>query len=269
MIQIDRRRGSAEPCILDEFSTYGTPWCETTLASADFAFLGFGWGDKDSQNPPSAGDWGAIKMWGFERKTLMDFIDSLETKRLFPQLATMAGYENVPAAYDFPWLIVEGVWRADTAGFLQIPIGNRWGYPHNMRKFPVEKIENALMMITTGCGIRIQRTYDWRETVAFIVRTFRLFQKPWGDHQMIRGFSIVNLPNHAHFVEPSQVRMVASTFAGIGWEKSAAVEARFPSVKAFIDAAATDPANLLEVDGIGKTISQNIHRAVILDNYKR
>lgn len=261
MILIDDRRGSAEKDILSEFDAQQVPYTVTRLACGDFAFTGWG--------PPNPDGSPRIATFGFERKVLSDFIQSLESKRLFQQVTAMVGQPGVCGpAFDFPFLVLEAIFKADIWGNLIVPRGHgQWGTPYGMKAFPAEKVENTLTMLTVACGLRIHQTFNAAATAQLVARTWKLFQKQWGEHSTLKNFSVVNLATHASFTDPTMLRLVASQYPGIGWEKSGLIAERYKSVAAFVREAADNPSGLTEVDGIGKRTATAIHQATIFDDY--
>lgn len=158
MISIDSRIGSGE--LAGRFRPYGIEVNVTKLDFGDFEFEG---------NGPK-GKCAIV----FERKRIEDLIDSMESNRLTGhQLPGMAD------RYDYAYLLIEGIWRPNRDGVLEI--GNHgW----QTKRITVRAIVNFVMGLAFRAGVVPWRTGSPDETVSFIVDQYRMWNdKLWGEHK--------------------------------------------------------------------------------------
>lgn len=168
-IAIDSRVGSRELAPL--FRDYGIQPRLREMEFGDMAFEG---------NGPAG-----RCMVGIERKTINDLTACIEDRRLSGhQLPGMA------EAYDYCYLIVEGLWRPSADGGLQIGeakfsqdqrFGGYWYRPR--QRLLYRAVDNYLATLELQAGIIYRRTLTPVETVAVVVDLWRWWQeKEWGEH---------------------------------------------------------------------------------------
>jgi ERCC4-type nuclease len=124
-----------------------------------------------------------------ERKRIEDLIQSMESHRLSGhQLPGMA------EAYDYCYLLVEGIWRPGPQGEMQIGhgsfeadrFGGRW-MPCRSR-LQHRSIDNYLATLELHAGVIYRRTLSPQETVAVIVDLYRWWnEKQWAAHSSHLG----------------------------------------------------------------------------------
>jgi ERCC4-type nuclease len=110
----------------------------------------------------------------------------------------------------------------------------------------------------TKYGLRVRRADNWQQTVFTIARLYRWWQKPWDKHS---SGKVLDTPP-APVVLTTRVPLVqrlANCLEGVGWERSAAIAARFPTA---VDMIATTEADWELIPGIGKTLAKRIVRAL-------
>lgn len=162
MIRLDYRTGSGELERL--FLPFGIKVVKVKLDFGDFDFTGKG----------PAGECAVV----IERKNINDLIQSIESKRL-------AGHQlpGMAAAYDYCYLIVEGIWRPAANGAVEIWQG--WGTNGKWveQGFHSRAIINYLMGLSLRAGVIVWRTASDIETVGFVVDQYAMWQKNWSEHR--------------------------------------------------------------------------------------
>ncbi len=158
MMRLDDRRGSGE--LLPLFAPYGLRVLKTRLEFGDADWVGSG----------PRGECAVVA----ERKRVEDLVDSIQSKRLSGhQLPGMA------AAYDYGYLIVEGIWKPGADGELLVQRGGGWvSYGTAVRA-----VNNYLMGLSLRAGMICWRTASPAETVSFLVDQYRMWEKPWREHR--------------------------------------------------------------------------------------
>lgn len=257
MIHIDDRTGSAELWPLfqlhrlgrgNQLGESGVPSTLARLPSADFCFTG---------NGPK----GPV-MVGIERKSIRhrrrddnrqfrDVVSSITTGRL--------SGEQVPKLleyYEFAYIIVEGIIRTNPhSGVLEERARGTWETVlSGNQPFMASRLWNTLESITWNAPIRIIHTSSQEQTVEEVYRLHQYFNaKEWERHHGHIGIHVS--PESVSLTKASTVRRVAYALAGVGWEKSAAVDARFKSVADMVEAG---PMEWAKLDGFGKVLSKRV-----------
>lgn len=234
MVYVDRRAGSAElwPLLVQR----QTPAELTTLEFGDCAIDGHG---------PQGG-----VLVGVERKVIRDLVQSLTTGRL-------SGHQipGLTAAYPYRWLLVEGSYRADESGNLEVPGFSRRGHKGWDRLgLKVAALDGYLLTLTLRAGIYIQRTYSIHESAEWLSSLHRWWQKPWADHKAHLALHQPQVDGRM-WEQPNTVQRMAACLPGIGGEKSAAVADQFASPLAM---ALASEAEWRQVAGIGPTIARRV-----------
>ena len=243
------------------------------LEFADIAFFGNG----PNENDPGGED--IPVPVGIERKALPDFINSMEDGRL-------AGHQllGLRSHYQVVYLLIEGNWRAGADGVLEVlgmggagtgGAGGRKGkgsgrktwrpYSYGGRFRMYRDIVNYANSLAIVCGVRVWRTSGIKESAEWILSTYRWWQKPWREHRSHLRFVIggpaspLNPDNPVALSKPNLMRRIAKELPGIGWEKSKALAAAFPTPMDLVLATESD---LLAVPGIGKELAGRIVTAL-------
>lgn len=190
----------------------------------------------------------------------------VEIKRLNDALACMldgrfAGHQlpGLVGAYDRVFLVVEGNWQPEfSSGLLVVPRKN--GRPEAValgsRRFMYRDLDHWLTSMENMAGVRIRRSRDRIETARIVSDLWSWFAKPWDKHTShLAMHDDVSGP----LVKASLARRMAASLPGIGFVRSAAVAQELPTVEAI---CAASVARWAEIDGIGKTMAERIHRAI-------
>lgn len=238
---VDDRIGSKE--LLTGLRDLGVPAQLVRLDSADFAFSG-------------NGERGPV-MIGVERKTIYDLIQSLRSGRLVEQ------YGRLIDEYDYICLLVEGVWRADKEGLVEI-LNGKWssGYGKGITYGEVVSYLDSLSFIG---GFYIVRTSREHESCHWLAWAYKWFNKPWNKHStfsQLHKREISRPAGKPTFEKPSLVVEVAACLPGISskaWDCAKAKKGGFKSVKEMINA---DAKRWQAVEGIGKKGAQTIVQAI-------
>lgn len=241
MILVDSRAGSCE--LVAPLAAAGLPVEETTLEFGDVAFMGRGIG-------------GAEVFIGIEHKKLGDLVQSLASDRL-------AGHQlpGMVETYDRPHLIIEGDWHVNSGGRV---VQTKWrgrapvfapmkGAP------PALELEKRIITLATRGGLTVRWTKDQKTSVRYIHALYRF----WTDHDLDEHKShlAIHAPDFDSSVTApvSLLRVMAAQLPGVGYQKSAAVEAHFGSVWQMVNAPEVE---WLKVEGIGKKLAKQIHDVV-------
>jgi ERCC4-type nuclease len=165
-------------------------------------------------------------------------------------------------------LIVENEIRpCPVTGLVQIPIYKSKMTAKSLRpriakvwvdllpKIAYSRFDQYLTELDYLAGVLVKRSASVQETVAIIKALWLNFQTPPEDHQSLH--QIYSAPNTSADLlnRPNLVRRVAKEVSGVGWVRSKAVAAKFPNVRAMVNAPVEQ---WLEIDGIGKKTSRQI-----------
>jgi len=232
MILVDERTGSGELAPL-----LSTPSVTCYLEFADFSWVG--------QGPEGE------SIVGVERKSLLDFLNSMVTGRL-------SGHQLVGLLqnYDTPYLIIEGIWRPDReSGILQrIGRGGKWiAASQGSRRFMARDVYSYVNTLQVICNVVCVSTSNKWETANWLDSCYRWWQKPWDRHrshlQWHRG------PDSPKLTKPSLVSRIAAQFEGVGWRRAMEIGAAFPDIWSFMGAEASD---FQKLNGIGPKMAESI-----------
>lgn len=240
MIQVDDRTGSVE--LADCLRSMHLEVEVKRMQFGDFAFDGNG-----PKGPCTV---------GVERKRLRDLLCCLQDGRFAAhQLPGMI------ETYDFCYLIVEGRWSVDpkTEDLIEVckegwrPV--RLGPSH---AFQYREIDNYLNTIAAMSSCRIKTSTCPAETVMQLCDLYHWWNdKTWSQHQSLKVLR--KEPPKFSFYKPTLVQRWAAELPGIGYERSAAVAARF---KTGIDLAMATPSEWADIAGIGKGIALKVTKLI-------
>ncbi len=172
------------------------------------------------------------------------------------------------AGADVLCLIVEGACRPSPAdGLLEVPV---WGINTRGRRAEIwrpvmpamtySRFDQYLTELDYLAGIIIKRSRGVRETAAIIKALWVNFQTPPSEHQSLHQMFTAPAPAHnVELMRPGLVRRMAKEIDGIGWKRSKAVAAHFPTPKAMCDAGVEE---WLSLDGIGKKTAARVVRSL-------
>lgn len=210
MIRIDSRIGSGE--LEKLFLPFGIKVAKVTLEFGDFAFEG---------NGPD----GVRYSIGFERKRIGDLQQSIESRRL-------SGHQlpGIATNYDYCYLMVEGIWRPNKDGLLEVMEGDAWV----RTGFAYRALDNYLSSMELKAGMIYRRTTSPYETVCQIVDAYRWWtDKDWEEHGAHEAvYAPVQAPSRKISFIPREIKLaekVAMQLPGLD-TKARYVAAHFKSM---------------------------------------
>jgi ERCC4-type nuclease len=240
VILVDDRKGSGE--VAPILRGLGVPVKVVRMDSADFAFEG--------QGPKGA------CLVGVERKKVSELIQSIQSGRFegeqLPKMVT---------TYEHSWLIVEGVFRPNPqSGVLEEGVRGGWREIIQGRTgFAFCQLDNFLTSMQARVHLMVKYANTVEDTAHIVKGMWQWYRKPWQQHKS--GLVIYTPPPPAAlWLKPSLVRRVATQLEGIGWEKSAAVAAKFSSV---LDMIVATEAEWQTIPGIGKGLAARAVRQLL------
>lgn len=279
-LHIDDREDQTTPYSPEPFSTKlareGVPTSTQRLEFADF----FWYGRLDEDNP--------MISIGVERKALTDLLNCMVDGRLAAhQIPGMKSH------YDLPYLLVEGVWRANPKnGLVQRLGGNgngeshgakmRWGKPGktvekgwvdlslNGKTYSAEGLENFLCSLRNKSGLQIVFTRSRQDTVGWLKREWAWWQKGWDKHNSIgvlekplakgmghggQGAGWVVGGREVETRHVSLVARVAAQLPGIGIGKALEAAKVFGSVAEMMGA---EEREWRKVPGVGEVLAKGV-----------
>lgn len=283
MIVIDSRE--VKPGIFDRLKALDVPVCEAQLESGDCVFEGQG--EDEHGKPCTVTIACERKRLGLDRGRLStDLINSMQDRRLSGvQLSRMA------QTYDFVYLFIEGMWRADTMGQIEVSEDGKWWRPlyHNGGSGKHQVSHRQVMSyITTlelkghtaaGHRFAIRRTNNMKETASQYVDLYHWFNdKPWAAHtshqqvyapgpemQQGTGGNARGRMQRVGFIDPLEVFRreygeqavmcwkMAAQLNGVDSVKAKALAQHFRTVERMVNAG---PREWQRVPGIGVKISE-------------
>ncbi len=244
-ILLDPRVGSGE--LLPYFKPYDVEVTVESLSFGDAAWWGCG---------PDG-----YCLIGVERKVIADMISSMRSDRL-------SGFQlpGLLETYAYTYLIVEGIWRANPDGYIEVISHNGW-IPVRVgpRSVMYRELDHYLATLEHVCGLTVAMTTDPQRTAAWIVSRYKWWEKEWDKHDSYRSIYAPGPPNeHGHsrrgslspMPKPGPVELVASQIPGVD-KKAWAFGRVFKTVRDLVTAT---PERLEDVDGIGKKGADRIYR---------
>jgi len=210
MLLIDDRAGSAD--LLKPLLAAGLPAELTRLESADIAFIG-------------KGPKGASIDIGIELKRLdgssTDLTQSLRSGRLAgAQLPKMVGPKG---AYDYAWLLIEGIWRHDENGQVAVYRGPRNGWKPIKGRMSASELEKQILTLELCGGLHVRYTNSRTDTIRAISALYRWFT----DKNMDRHTSHLKVHEVPTLMPVSEYRRLYMSIPGVGYKLSQAVENHF------------------------------------------
>ncbi len=164
--------------------------------------------------------------------------------------------EGLITHYDRRYLLIEGRIRFDrTTNIMQELRRDRWvDVVRNQRGFTFRDFEHWKTTIEEQAQFRTALTWDESESARWIFTKHSWWtNKGWDEHSSLKQFWVPPPPTML-IQKPNLVRRWAKELEGIGWDKSLAVAAHFPTP---IDMALADESSWRKIDGIGKQIAAN------------
>ncbi len=201
---VERRAGSKD--LLLPLLRAGLDAELTDMEFGDVAFTGKGEGDV----PVDV---------GVEFKTLSDLVSSIRTGRLAGH--QLPGMQRTYAPY--AWLVVEGLWRADSHGHVTTYKGKARGWATLPGRMTVSELEKTLLTYQLCGGVHVRYTDSRAATVSFLSALYR-----WFTDRSLDAHTSHLVAYHAPPIRPvSAFRQTATTLPGVGYRLSQAVEAFF------------------------------------------
>jgi len=247
MIYIDDRVGSRE--LLPKLRK-GTQAEIKRLSYADAMFVGEG---PDDELIPI----------GIERKTITDLVSSISSGRL-----TSHQLVGLLRTYQYVYLLVEGIYRTNPQnGILEYYRSAKWK-PISLgsRRFMGSAIHSYLNRLAVFYNIKIAYTPNLVQSGCWLSSIYSWWKKPWDKHDAHAGFYVQPLPTHkckegspipvADLIAPPFTQRVIKEFSGVGWKKSEAVMAEFPTME---DITAATVEDFKRVPGIGKALAESMY----------
>lgn len=195
-------------------------------------------------------------MIGVELKTTRDILNSLRSNRLVghqvPGMVQM--YEGRA------WLVTEGIWREGRGGDWEVYQGSWQTFSAGSRTIQMTDIESWILSAVTFGGLMYWHGSMQTDTARFIRDLDHLWcDKQYDEH---KTYDVIyrKPPDRATFTEPSDFVKMVSVIDKVGWTKAMELERVFDGdMDALMTATAKE---LQEVEGIGRTIADNIVRTL-------
>ena len=237
MILVDSRVGSK-----NLLKPLGKGAMLTTLEYGDVSFVGLG---------PKA----TPLFIGIELKTVSDALSCVLDGRF-------AGHQlpGLVKEYNHVYLLIEGLFKANKAGILEVPYGRGWREVRlGSRRFMWRDFQTWLTSMETFGGIRIRHTSGRKETILMIKALQRWWSsKEWEEHRS--HLAVNKSQSHALGMKYSLKRRIAAQLPGIGDELSGRVAKHFKTIDKMIVSCTADWE---EIEGIGKSKAMKIVEELI------
>lgn len=173
--------------------------------------------------PLKIGDYLLSESVGIERKTAVDFVSAIKTKRLFRQVI------DLKANYEKPLLLIEGY------------------HLYKVQGVKISGIRGALAMIAVGCSLPIFFTVDQKDTAEFLITIAR-------QEQILKPSSTL-YPKPKAKRPGEEIRRILEAFPGIGPTIAEELLVRYKSIGEIFQASAEE---LKTVPLIGEKKAQRI-----------
>jgi ERCC4-type nuclease len=204
----------------------------------------------------------------------------VEIKQVGDALACMtngrfSGHQltGLVTCYQDPWLLVEGDWRPNGSGALELfnQEGKYWFAPRTGRSLvPMYRdFDKWLLTQLIKGGVRYARTYNRQETVQFIRDLYAWWAEGWESHKShrvgndsgdwVEEEARSRLQDRAVLTKPTLLWELARKLPGVGGTRAAAVAAHFRSVEAMMGA---DRESWQRIEGIGKGLAKKVWEAL-------
>lgn len=231
-IHVDDRVGSKH--LAPKLRALGLAVTTSRLDFGDVSFLGLG--------PDGTTD------IGIELKNVDDLVASTLSKRL-------AGHQlpGMAREYDYRYLIIEGLFRANDQGLVEIYRYYRWKPAFS--RVAWAQLDKLLCTWEQMGGIRIRKTASPDETAACIANLYSWWQKPWKAH---KGHLALHENPDASIMLPIDTRRRRSILAEIphiGWERSGVVLKHFGTIGEAVSASRDE---WLKIYGFGEKMVDDI-----------
>lgn len=193
---------------------------------------------------------------GIERKTIPDLLDSLHTGR-FVGLET-ENHEGqlgrLLKSFDYPWLLIEGVWDTDTTGRLAVPDWRGRFKPTQGAGMTEDAFTKRLLSIFLQSGLLHWHSRSAEQSARWIASTFRWFNdSEWNAHKTLQT---TYKPTGLRPI--SRFREMVMAMPGVGLAASKALEKHYQgNLAAFLT---THPNTLADVSVVHKSGTKRLGR---------
>jgi len=230
---VDERVGSRELC--EPLQKLGLPAELTHLEFGDLAFEG-------------RGEAGKLVSIGVELKNMRDLISSIRTDRL-------PGHQlpGLQRTYDFRWLLIEGLWRSDRKGLLQVESHGRWKKVQG--RMTVSELNKRVLVMLLRGGLVPWYTTTRHQTLEWLRDLYRT----WTDVDLDKHQSHLAIYTPLTIRPISTFRQVISGLPGIGFKTSLVVEKHF---KTLARAMLASQQEWQDIEGIGPKTALQIWRVI-------
>lgn len=246
LLLIDERIGSKD--LIQPLRDYGVQ-CELQhLEFADAAFIGRGIAGKDI-------------FIGVELKETRDLISSLHSARF-----TGHQLPGLLSTYDRVWLLTEGIWRTGSEGILEVMAGGWRAVSNGKRPILSADLESWLLSQIIRGGIQHWHCSTRKDTIRFLSTLYNWWNNKDLDAHRSHKAIYQAPPDRASVIPPSDfIKGLVALVPKLGWDKAIQVEAACMdahgkgSLRKLGNLSVQD---LLQVDGIGKTLANRIHQSL-------
>lgn len=212
----------------------------TSLEFGDVAFTGRG-----PENKPLD--------IGIEFKTIGDIAQCCRDGRF-------SGHQlpGMRKTYDYSWLMIEGTWRHDEAGFITTYQGPRRGWQSLPGRMRASEFEKHILTFELCGGVHVRYTNSRADSVRAIGNLYRW----WTDRTMDSHTSHLAVHTPVTLGTVSDVRSAMMSWPGIGLKVSKDVEAKFNgSIRKACRATVPDWAGIVTGGKrLGESTAQRIDR---------
>lgn len=200
----------------------------------------------------------------FERKTITDLVDSMQSRRL-------SGHQlhGLTTHYDKCYLAVEGMWRPGPNGCIERFNGKRGWEPMfvNRQGVSYRQVDSFLSSLELRWNIFPIRTANYQETAALYASRYFSWQKLWSKH---RAHDVIYAPppdtpaSHSHrsyttqHRKPRLIELIAAQLPGVD-SKAWGIGKHFPTAISMVNATVKD---WMQIDGIGKVTAHKVWKAL-------
>lgn len=261
---VDPRAGSGD--LVAPLRTLGCPAELSRLDFGDLALVGNG-----PRGP---------HLVGIEVKTIADLLQCMTTGRFAAHQLP-----GLVESYDTAWLLIEGQWRANREGVLEVRVSPRrivdpksprtkprwkwspefWVTPKG-RRWMWRDVHGWLQTVGYQTGVLVGLAADRQMTARFCASVYHWWtDKGYLEHKALKTFqdyksTVTTAPGtRVSVVAPDVTRRVAKELPGLGWERSEAAARHFRTVAGMV---AADEKEWQKVEGVGKVTAERIVRAI-------
>lgn len=191
------------------------------------------------------GEKGKPLLIGIEFKQLSDIIQCLRDGRF-------AGHQlpGMRKTYDHSWLLIEGAYGRDDAGFITTHQGSYRGWKRHPGKMRASEFEKHLLTFAMCGGVHVAHRSTRADSVWAIVDLFRW----WTDKALDAHTSHVAIHEPVALGVISDFRAAVMAWPGIGFKFSRAVEEEFEG--SITEAAAANTGRWADIEHDGRRFGE-------------